>query len=195
MPRFAFTIRRKQGHASVPAAIFCAELMSTRRCEVTGRLGEVMRTKAGWYATLSPEEAMAQAKAEGRPREFFPAEKSNEDWPPPEPGLAARRGYSKAGAQLVLYARHIACLSDDAVLDFPPALFDLADVALQVISCRTYKSAPARPLIVVKQVIWSDIAGLSIVIDPNSLRPMAEAIAAAKPGRPRRVQHPTKRRR
>ena len=30
----------------------------------------------------------------------------------------------------------------------------------------------------VKQVIWSDIAGLSIVIDPNSLKPMAEAIVA-----------------
>ena len=110
--------------------------------------------------------------------EFFPIEKSNKDWPPPEPDLTARQGYSKAGAQLVLQARHIACLSGDAVLDFPPALFDLADVALQVISCRPYQSEPARPLVVVKQVIWSDIAGLSIVIDPNSLKRMAEAIAA-----------------
>jgi hypothetical protein len=153
-------------------------MMSTRRCERTGRIGEVMLTKAGWYATLSPEEAMAQAEAEGRPREFFAVEKSNKDWPPPEPDLAARRGYSKAGAQLVLHARHIACLSGDAVLDFPPALFYLADVALQVISCRPHKSDPARPLVVVKQVIWSDIAGLSIVIDPNSLTQVAEAIAA-----------------
>ena len=177
--RFYYSSKRTSaGHAGVRAADSCAELMSTRRCEVTGRLGEVMRTKAGWYATLSPEEAIAQAKAESRPREFFPIEKSNKDWPPPEPELAARRGYSKDGAQLVLYSRHIACLSCDAVLDFPPALFDLADVALQVISCRPYKSEPARPLVVVKQAIWSDIAGLSIVIDPNSLTQVAEAIAA-----------------
>ena len=59
-------------YAGVRAADCCAEMMSTRRCERTGRIGEVMRTKAGWYATLSPEEAMAQAKAEGRSREFFP---------------------------------------------------------------------------------------------------------------------------
>ena len=128
--------RTNANHAGIQAADSCAEMMSTRRCERTGRIGEVMRTKAGWYATLSQEEAMAQAKAEGRSREFFPAEKSNKDWPPPEPNLAARRGYSKAGAQLVLYSRHIACLSGDAVLDFPPSLFDLADVALHVISCR-----------------------------------------------------------
>ena len=170
--------RTSAGHAGVRAAVSCAEMLSTRRCERTGRIGEVMRTKAGWYATLSPKEAMAQAKAESRPQEFFPIEKSNNDWPPPEPDPTARQGYSKAGAQLVLQARHIACLSGDAVLDFPPALFDLADVALQVISCRPYKSEPARPLVVVKQAIWSDIAGLSIVIDPNSLTQVAEAIAA-----------------
>jgi len=170
--------RTNAKHAGVRAADSCAEMMSTRRCEVTGRLGEVMRSNTGWYATLSPEEALTQTKAEGRPREYFRVAKSNEDWPPPEPDLAARRGYSKAGAQLVLYARHIACLSDDAVLDFPPALFDLADVALHVISCRPHRSKPARPLVVIKRVIWSDTAGLSIVIDPNSLRPVAEAIAA-----------------
>ena len=170
--------RTGTGHASVPAAVTCAEQMSTRRCEVSGRIGAVMRTKGGWYATLSPEEAAAQAEAKDRPREFSPVGKSDENWPPSEPDLAERRSYDSAEAQRVLYARHVASLADDAVLDFPPALFDLADVALHVISCRPYKSEPARPLVVVKQVIWSDIAGLSIVIDPNSLRPVTEAIAA-----------------
>ena len=165
-------------HAGVRAAVSCADMMSTRRCEVTGRIGERMRTNAGWYATLSPEEALAQAKAEHRPREFFPIEKSDEYWPPSEPDLADRRGYSKAEAQRVLYARHVACLAGDSVLDFPPALFDLADVALHVISGRPYRSEPARPRVLVKRVTWSDNAGLSIVIDPCSLKPVAEAIAA-----------------
>ena len=75
---------------------------------------------------------------------FSRSEKSNKDWLLSELNLASRRSYSKAGAQLVLYSRHIGCLSGDAVLDFPPSLFDLADVALHVISCRPYRSEPAR---------------------------------------------------
>jgi hypothetical protein len=163
-------------HAGVRAADSCAEMMSTRRCEVTGRIGELMRSNSGRYATLSPEEALAEA--EDQPREFFPVEKSDEHWPPSEPDLADRLGYSKAEAHRVLYARHAACLSGDSVLDFPPSLFDLVDVGLHVISCRPYSSKSTRPLIVVKRVIWSDNTGLSIGIDPNSLRPVAEAIAA-----------------
>jgi hypothetical protein len=170
--------RTSAGHAGVRAAVSCAEMMSTRRCEVTGRIGEVMRSNSGWYATLSPEEALALADAEDRPREFFSVEKSDTYWPPSAPDLADRLGYSKAEAERALYARHVACLSGDSVLDFPPSLFDLVDVGLHVISCRPYRSEPGRPLIVVKQVIWSDKAGLSIGIDQNSLRRVAEVIAA-----------------
>ena len=177
--RFYYSFKRTSaGHAGVGAAVSCAEMMSTRRSEVTGRVGEVMQSNSGWYATLSPEEALALAEAEDRPREFFPVEKSDEDWPPSEPDLADRLGYSKAEAQRVLYARHVTCLSADSVLDFLPSLFDLVDVGLHVISCRPYRSKSGRPLIVVKRVIWSDKAGLSIGIDQNSRRRVAEAIAA-----------------
>lgn len=168
--------RSTTGHAGVRAAVNCAEMMSTRRCEVTGQIGEVMRTAEGWYATLSPEEASAMAKSDDFPRRYSPVGKSDFYWPPPEPSVADRQSYTKAKAAQVLYARHVVCLAGDCTLDFPPALFDLVDVALHEISCRPCRSEPARPLVVVDEVKWSAGSGLSISIKPESIRPVAEAI-------------------